>query len=78
MVEQLYLASEAGGSLGRDKLLAAAREKHVPLSQSEVRGVLQELARAGYAKVSRGRGGSALTLRGRALWEGRPGQTRLS
>lgn len=78
VVEQLYLASEAGGSLGRDKLLAAAKARHVPLSQSEARGVLQELARAGYAKVSRGRGGSALTLQGRALWEGRRGQNRLS
>ena len=71
VVGQLYRASEEGVCLGRNKLLEAARAKHIPLSQSEVRGILRELAQAGHAKVSRGRGGSRLTLQGRALWENR-------
>ena len=53
----------------RDKLLQKARESHVPLSQQEVRTILTEMAEQGLARVSRGRGGSQLTPKGRELWE---------
>ena len=69
VLAQLYAASEAGTSMGRDKLLQKARESHVPLSQQEVRTILSEMAEQGLARVSRGRGGSQLTPKGRELWE---------
>ena len=69
VLAQLYAASEAGTPMGRDKLLQKARESHVPLSQQEVRTILTEMAGQGLARVSRGRGGSQLTPKGRELWE---------
>ena len=55
--------------MGRETLLKQAREAHVPLSQREVRDILTDMAAQGLARVSRGRGGSQLTPKGRALWE---------
>ena len=69
VLAQLYAASEAGTPMGRDKLLQKARESHVPLSQQEVRTILSEMSEQGLARVSRGRGGSQLTPKGRELWE---------
>ena len=69
VLAQLYAASEARTPMGRDKLLQKARESHVPLSQQEVRTILSEMAEQGLARVSRGRGGSQLTPKGRELWE---------
>ena len=69
VLAQLYAASEVGTPMGRDKLLQKARESHVPLSQQEVRTILTEMAGQGLARVSRGRGGSQLTPKGRELWE---------
>ena len=69
VLAQLYAASEAGTPMGRDKLLQKARESHVPLSQQEIRTILSEMAEQGLARVSRGRGGSQLTPKGRELWE---------
>lgn len=62
---QLYEASEARVPLGRDKLLQRAREIRLPLSQHEVRAILSGLAEQGLVRVSRGRGGSQLTPKGR-------------
>lgn len=69
ILSQLYEASEAQTSTGRDKLLQKAREAHMPLSQQEVRAVLADMAARRLARVSRGRGGSQLTPKGRAMWE---------
>ena len=69
ILSRLYAASEAGASMGRETLLKQAREAHVPLSQREVRDILTDMAAQGLARVSRGRGGSQLTPKGRALWE---------
>lgn len=66
---QLYEAFQEGAGVGREKLLAKARECHMPISQQEVRSVLSRLSEEGLARVSRGRGGSRLTLEGRKLWE---------
>jgi transcriptional regulator with PAS, ATPase and Fis domain len=69
VLEQLYEASQEGIYLGREKLLAKAKERYLPMSQQEVRTILADMAEKGFAKVSRGRGGSRLTLQGRQLWE---------
>ena len=69
VLSQLYAASEAGTPMGREKLLQKAREARVPLSQREVRDILADMASRGLARVSRGRGGSRLTPKGRELWE---------
>lgn len=69
VLEQLYLASNAQRSMGREKLLEQAREAHVPMSQQEVRTILMQMAERGLARVSRGRGGSQLTPSGRKLFE---------
>ena len=69
VLSRLYEASETGTPMGRDKLLQKARESHVPLSQQEVRAILSDMADRGLARVSRGRGGSQLTPKGRELWE---------
>ena len=67
VLRQLYQADQAGRSLGRESILAAAREAGLPCSQQEVRRILSGLDRAGLARVSRGRGGTRLTPEGRAL-----------
>ncbi len=69
VLEQLYKASEQTTGLGRDKILTEARKVHMPMSQQEVRNILTQMAEEGIARVSRGRGGSQLTLIGRNLWE---------
>ena len=67
VLEQLYEADQEGRSLGREAILAAAREAGLPCSQQEVRRILAGLDRAGLVRVSRGRGGTRLTPAGRAL-----------
>lgn len=69
VLEYLYQASEQQCSMGREKLLQKARERYLPISQKEIRTILNEMARRGLAKVSKGRGGSQLTPLGRQLWE---------
>ncbi len=69
ILSQLYAASEAGTSIGRETLLKKAREAYIPLSQKEVRDILADMASQGLVRVSRGRGGSRLTPKGRALLE---------
>ena len=66
---ELFRAEEQGELIGREKILEAARKSHLPLSQREVRESLAQLAAAGLAKVSRGRGGSRITPAGRKAWE---------
>lgn len=69
VLSRLYAASEEGVPMGRETLLRQAREAHVPLSQREARDILADMAARGLARVSRGRGGSQLTPKGRALLE---------
>lgn len=69
VLEELYRAAEAGVPMGREKLLQRAREARFPLSQQEARRILADMAARGLARVSRGRGGSQLTPKGRAFWE---------
>ena len=69
LLSRLYDAAEAGTPMGRESLLKQAREAHIPLSQREVRDILEDMAARGLVKVSRGRGGSRLTPKGRTLWE---------
>jgi len=65
----LYEASLEGVSVGREKLLEKARQCFMPVSQQEVRNILTEMSEGGFARVSRGRGGTRLTPKGRQLWE---------
>ena len=69
LLSRLYAASETGSPLGRETLLNQAREAHLPLSQREIRDTLADMAARGLVRISRGRGGSRLTPKGRALWE---------
>ena len=69
VLAELYRASERGESLGRERLLSAAREARLPLTQPEVRRILADLAARGLVRVSRGRGGSRLTPLGRQAYE---------
>ena len=69
VLEQLYQASEARQPIGRERLLQLARDAFVPTSQQEIRSILAEMADQGLVRVSRGRGGSQLTPKGRELWE---------
>lgn len=69
VLEQLYLAAEDNRSLGREQILAAAKEQRYPISQQEVRKALTSFHQQGLAKVSRGRGGSRITPTGCRVWE---------
>ena len=69
VLEQLYLASEQDELIGRERILKTAKSNYIPLSQKEIRDILNYMACNGIAKVSRGRGGSRITLIGRNKWE---------
>lgn len=69
ILAQLYKASESQIPIGREKLLKKAREAHIPISQHEVRTILSDMASRGMVRISKGRGGSQLTLKGREMWE---------
>lgn len=71
VLEQLCRAAREGRLIGRESILAAAREAVFPLSQKEVRGLLEEMEREGLAKIGRGRGGSRVTQAGMELWKKR-------
>lgn len=69
VLKELYEASQEGIFVGREKLLAKAKECFIPISQQEIRGILAGMSEEGLARVGRGRGGSRLTLKGRKMWE---------
>lgn len=69
VLEQLYKASYQNQFLGREAILACAKEKHLPLSQKEVRSILGLYHDLGLVKVGRGRGGSRITPKGCEEWE---------
>lgn len=66
---QLYRAAREGQLIGREKILSEARAAMVPLSQKQVRELLESMDREGLASVGRGRGGSRITPSGSKLWE---------
>lgn len=65
---QLYEAEERGEFTGREKILQAARRRHLLISQREVREIIKELSDQGFVKTGRGRGGSRITGMGRMEW----------
>ncbi|MCD7907479.1 MAG: AAA family ATPase, partial [Clostridium sp.] len=69
VLDQLCAAAREGRLIGREAILAAAREVMFPLSQKEVRNLLEEMERQGLAKIGRGRGGSRVTPLGMELWK---------
>ena len=64
VLNQLALAWRAGESAGREKILEAAKKDHIPMTQKQVRELLDELAKEGLIQVGRGRGGSRITEKG--------------
>lgn len=69
VLEQLYLAAEQKQFIGREKLLAKAKEQYFLLSQKEIRAILKDMEKKGLVKVQKGRGGSRLTLEGKEYYE---------
>ena len=72
--EELYrfllrALSAAEGGIGRGQLCRLAEQEGLLLTDQAARDALQALNRLGLISVSRGRGGSRLTLRGRQLVE---------
>lgn len=59
----------AGRSMGRGTLLQEARQQSIPVTEQEIRDMLQTLNRLGLVSVSRGRGGSRLTREGQSLFQ---------
>ena len=64
VLNQLALAWRAGETAGREKILEAAKKDHIPMTQKQVRELLDELAKEGLIQVGRGRGGSRITEKG--------------
>ena len=56
-----------GHGVGRGTLLEEARRQAVPVTEQEIRDILEVLNRLGLVSVSRGRGGSRLTQAGQRL-----------
>lgn len=65
VLEILLRARNEGRRVGREGILKEARSLGVRLTQPQVRAILKELERQGYAGISRGRGGSGITEAGR-------------
>ncbi|MDR1194606.1 MAG: sigma 54-interacting transcriptional regulator [Peptococcaceae bacterium] len=65
----LRALGEAADSIGRGSLLQTARERGMTLTEQEIRGILVELNKLGMVSVSKGRGGSRLTLKGKSMIE---------
>ena len=65
----LRALSAAEGGIGRGQLCRLAEQEGLLLTDQAARDALQALNRLGLISVSRGRGGSRLTLRGRRLAE---------
>ncbi len=64
VLKQLALALKAGETTGREKILEAAKQEHIPMTQKQVRDLLNELAEEGLIEVGKGRGGSRITENG--------------
>jgi transcriptional regulator with PAS, ATPase and Fis domain len=69
VLETLYQGQQSHTTVGRDSILARAGEQNLPLSQREVRDILANLETMGFAKISKGRGGSKITAQGLAILE---------
>ena len=57
----LSALSQAGRGVGRGTLMQEARARGIPLTEQEIRDILQTLHSLGLVSVSKGRGGSKLT-----------------
>ncbi|MCL5046497.1 MAG: sigma 54-interacting transcriptional regulator [Actinobacteria bacterium] len=68
---ELYRAQQLGLTRGRRALAAQARRQGLALTEQEIRTRLERLERAGLVEKRRGRAGTRLTDRGRAVYEQR-------
>lgn len=64
VLRQLYQATLAGTTIGREGILAQARKEKLPLSQQRVRQILAALQARGLVSIGLGRGGSRITEAG--------------
>ncbi|WP_251389352.1 sigma-54 interaction domain-containing protein [Mediterraneibacter agrestimuris] len=64
IMEQIFLAEQNGGSIGREALLQAAKQKGFHVSQKKIRDLLSKMTEDGLIIRGRGRGGNRLTPRG--------------
>ena len=64
VLKQLALSWKAGETVGREKILEAAKKDHIPMTQKQARDLLKELEKEGLLQVGRGRGGSRITEKG--------------
>ena len=71
VLEQLYEAAVRGEMIGRETMWRAARKRQLPLSQKEIRDILEQMSEEGLVKITRGRGGSRITVIGQRMWENR-------
>lgn len=69
VLEQLYEAAVRGEMIGRETMWRAARKRQLPLSQKEIRDILEQMSEEGLVKITRGRGGSRITVIGQRMWE---------
>jgi len=69
VLEAIEQARKDCVSIGRDSILAQAEEQSMPLSQREVRDILNNMEAMGFIKISKGRGGSKITSKGMTLLE---------
>lgn len=68
VLEELYKASAAHRTVGREKIYQSAQAKDFLLSQKDIREILKAMSDDGLCRIGRGRGGSSLTAAGRELW----------
>ena len=55
--------------LPSETMWRAARKRQLPLSQKEIRDILEQMSEEGLVKITRGRGGSRITVIGQRMWE---------
>ena len=69
VLEQIRLRTERGQAAGRRSLGEEPALKEVGCTEAKLRGILRELEQFGMLEMSRGRGGTVLTPRGRETAE---------
>ena len=66
-MQQLYIAKKQNRQMGRKSLSLLSEEQGMPLSEQEIRTILQNLEKEGLVFISRGRAGTSITSRGEQM-----------
>lgn len=67
ILQQLYIAKKQNRQMGRKSLSLLSEEQGMPLSEQEIRTILQNLEKEGLVFISRGRAGTSITSRGEQM-----------